>query len=123
MERKTRQRDAIWFALERASRPLGPQEVLERARQEVPRLGIATVYRNLKAMVAEARLRVVELPGVPDRYEVAGKDHHHHFHCRSCDGVFEVETCSDDFDQVTPAGFQLERHEVTLYGLCASCAA
>lgn len=122
MERKTRQRDAIWLVLERASRPLGPQEVLARARKEVPRLGIATVYRNIKALVAEARLRVVELPGVPDRYEVAGKDHHHHFHCRSCDGVFEVDTCSGDFDRVTPEGFQLERHEVMLYGLCATCA-
>lgn len=121
MERKTRQRDAIWFALERASRPLGPREVLEQAQREVPRLGIATVYRNIKALVAQAKLRVVELPGVPDRYEVAGKDHHHHFHCRVCDGVFEVETCNDDFDRVTPAGFHLERHEVTLYGRCASC--
>jgi len=105
MERRTRQRDAIWLTIERAERPLSPQEILEFAKSEVPGLGIATVYRNIKAFVAEGRLRVVELPGAPDRYEVAGKDHHHHFHCRSCDGVFEVETCSGDFDAVTPMGF------------------
>lgn len=122
MERRTRQRDAIWLALESADRPLAPWEILGLARVEVPRLGIATVYRNIKAFLNEERLRVVELPGAPDRYEVSGKDHHHHFHCRSCDGVFEVETCTADFDSVTPSGFKLETHEVTLYGLCSACS-
>jgi len=122
MERRTRQREAIWQTFERAARPLGPQETLELARSDVPGLGIATVYRNIKALVAEERLRAVELPGAPDRYEVAGKDHHHHFHCRACDGVFEVETCQGDFDAITPNGFSLEDHEITLYGLCARCA-
>jgi len=123
MERRTRQRNAIWLAFERAARPLGPQETLDLAQQEVPRLGLATVYRNIRALVSEGRLRVVELPGAPDRYEVAGKAHHHHFHCRSCDGLFEVETCQGDFDAITPSGFRLEDHEITLYGQCAACAA
>lgn len=123
MERRTRQREAIWLVIERAARPLGPMEVLDLARSEVPKLGLATVYRNIKTLVDEGRLRVVELPGAADRYEVAGKHHHHHFHCRSCDGVFEVETCSGDFDAITPSGFRLETHEITLYGLCSACAA
>lgn len=121
MERRTRQREAIWLTFERAARPLGPQEVLEMARSDVPGLGIATVYRNIKSLVAEGGLRSVELPGAPDRYEVAGKDHHHHFHCRTCDGVFEVETCQGDFDAITPQGFRLEDHEITLYGVCGAC--
>lgn len=122
MERRTRQRNAIWLAFERAARPLGPQEILVLAQAEVPRLGLATVYRNIRALVGGGRLRVVELPGAPDRYEVAGKDHHHHFHCRACDGLFEVETCQGDFDAITPSGFRLEDHEITLYGLCSACA-
>ena len=121
MERRTRQRNAIWLAFERAARPLGPQEALDLAQREVPRLGMATVYRNIRSLVSDGRLRVVELPGAPDRYEIAGKDHHHHFHCRSCDGVFEVETCQGDFDAITPSGFRLEDHEITLYGLCSAC--
>ena len=123
MERRTRQRDAVWWVIERAARPLGPHEILELARAAVPRLGIATVYRAIKALVGEGRLRVVELPGAPDRYEIAGKAHHHHFHCRSCDGVFEVDACPGDFEASTPEGFRLEEHAVTLYGLCSMCAA
>lgn len=122
MQRNTRQREAIWQALAGAGRPMAPREVLLRARDEVPGLGIATVYRNIRQMVKEGRLRIVELPGDPDRYELAGKAHHHHFHCRECDRVFEVESCTGDFQAVTPLGFELEHHEITLYGLCAHCS-
>ncbi|MFM7507657.1 MAG: transcriptional repressor, partial [Rubrivivax sp.] len=51
MERNTRQRTAIRDALQRARRPLLPQEVLLAAQAQAPRLGLATVYRNLKTLV------------------------------------------------------------------------
>ena len=54
LERSTRQRAAIRDAIEQAGRPLLAQEVLELACRHVPRLGIATVYRNIKAMMEEA---------------------------------------------------------------------
>lgn len=122
MQRKTRQRDAICEALERADRPLSPQEIHDAAQDSVPGLGLATVYRTIKALVEERWLRVVELPGAPSRYEVAGKAHHHHFHCRECDRVFEVEDCPGGLKHLAPAGFQHETHEIILYGLCPSCA-
>ena len=120
--RKTRQREAIRRAFEEAGRPIGPSECLRLASASVPRLGLATVYRNIRRLLDEGYLRVVELPGEPDRYETADKHHHHHFHCRVCDGVFEVEICPGGFSAMTPAGFQLESHEVILYGTCSDCS-
>lgn len=93
------------------------------ARGTLPRLGIATVYRTVKAMLEDGTLRAVELPGAPARYELSGKGHHHHFHCRACDGVFEVEACPGRMSGLLPGGFRLERHEIILYGLCAGCGA
>jgi Fur family ferric uptake transcriptional regulator len=121
MQRQTRQRDAIRGALAAAARPLSPQEVLSAAQRVLPSLGIATVYRALKTMLDEASIHAVELPGAPARYELAGKRHHHHFHCRACDGVFEVEACPAGIRGLLPGGFRLERHEIILYGLCAAC--
>ena len=117
----TRQRRAIRETFRQADRPLSPQEVLERARLRIQGLGVATVYRNIRGLVEERWLRTVELPGTPDRYEVAGKEHHHHFHCRGCDGVFEVENCPGRIDDISPEGFALEAHEIILYGLCEVC--
>jgi Fe2+ or Zn2+ uptake regulation protein len=64
-ERSTRQRAAIREAIEQAGRPLLAQEVLDLACLHVPRLGIATVYRNIKAMVEEGAIKQVLLPGEP----------------------------------------------------------
>jgi Fur family ferric uptake transcriptional regulator len=121
MQRQTQQRAAIRRAFDEADRPLSPQEVLQRATGSIPSLGIATVYRNIRTLVAENWLRSVELPGTPDRYEVAGKGHHHHFHCRCCDGVFEVDACPGPMTDLSPNGFILEAHEIILYGLCRGC--
>lgn len=121
MRRKTQQRDAIRTALQDAGRPLSPQEILDDARGQVPGLAIATVYRNVRALVDSGWLTEVALPGAPSRYEVADKDHHHHFHCRACDRVYEIEDCPGSFKNLAPDGFKPENHEIILYGLCAEC--
>jgi Fur family transcriptional regulator, ferric uptake regulator len=123
MQRETRQREAIRRAFLDAGHPLSPREVHERAAAEIQKLGIATVYRTVSSLLEQGWLVAVELPGEPARYERAGKAHHHHFHCRACDRVFEVEGCPGNLKTVTPKGFRLERHEFVLYGLCLDCAA
>jgi Fur family ferric uptake transcriptional regulator len=125
MERSTRQRTAIRAAITAAARPLTPQEVLELVRPSVAEIGIATVYRNLKSLLAEGEIEPVNLPGESARYETthAAHHHHHHFHCNTCDRVFDVEGCPGSMDQLAPKGFAIQRHELTLYGICAECAA
>lgn len=122
MERKTIQRQAIREAIEEASRPLSPQEVLDLARERVKQIGIATVYRTIKSLLAEGVLKAVDLPGEPPRYEPAGKHHHHHFRCRTCNKVYEIEGCPKDLKRMAPRGFRVEGHDLVLYGLCAGCA-
>lgn len=122
MQRRTRQRQAICTVFLEVQRPLSPQEVLELARVRVPSLGLATVYRTLKGLLEEGFLVPVELPGKVPRYERAGKAHHHHFLCRVCGRVYELEGCPQDVETLVPPGFLAEGHEVTLYGRCAACA-
>jgi len=121
--RKTRQRDAIRAAIAAAKRPLAPNEILESAQADVPKLGLATVYRNLRQMHEEAELTAVEVPGQGVRYEIAGLKHHHHFCCRDCGRVFDVQGCPGGLDGLVPKGFRLERHELLLFGLCDTCTA
>jgi Fur family ferric uptake transcriptional regulator len=121
MTRKTEQRSALQTVLRNAGRPLSAQEIFNDARQ-VAALGIATVYRNLKTLVEQRWLVEVTLPGEPTRYEIAGQAHHHHFHCRECNRVFDVPECPPDLRRMTPAGFVLHAHDVVLYGACEQCA-
>lgn len=122
MERSTRQRRAIRRVLLETRRPLSPREILELARRQVPSLGLATVYRNLRALVEEGAVVPVALPGEPLRYEAAGAGHHHHFLCRGCGRAFELPGCRLEADLDLPPGFSAEDHDVVVYGRCPDCA-
>lgn len=124
MKRRTSQRRAILQALEAAPGPITPQELLERASQQQEGLGLATVYRNLNALEEGGEVVAVHLPNDSTRYEPAGRGHHHHFRCESCEQVFELAaTCPVAVLEgvILPGGFKVEHHELTLYGRCPSC--
>ncbi|MCC6953760.1 MAG: transcriptional repressor [Deltaproteobacteria bacterium] len=121
--RNTKQRDAIRSAFEREDRPLSPEEVLALAKEESTQIGIATIYRSIKGLVAEGWLTTVELVGEPPRYERSGKHHHHHFRCRICNKVYDLEGCLGHLDRLVPQGFRVEDHHIILDGTCATCSA
>jgi Fur family ferric uptake transcriptional regulator len=121
MERITKQSTAILNAIQAAQRPLLAPEILEAAALEVPGMGMATVYRNIKSLVDNGMLTTVHLPGENPRYEPSHHHHHHHFHCTRCDKVFDVHDCPGDMQQLAPKGFTVESHEITLYGACETC--
>jgi len=120
-ERNTRQREAIRTAIVQARRPLTTQEILDAANAQVSGIGIATVYRNIKAFLLSGDITLVSLPGDVPRYEMSGHDHHHHFHCKRCGRVFDVHHCPGELRELAPPGFSVERHELTLYGVCSNC--
>ncbi len=127
MTRDTRQREAIRRTLAEARRPLSVSELYELAQAKVARLGIATVYRNLKSLHAGEEVVRVELPGRPPRWELApgpqqalGR-HHHHFLCRTCNKLYEIESCPADLQRLLPSGYVLEEHDILLRGQCQAC--
>lgn len=123
MQRNTRQRSAIRDAIAQADRPLLRHQVLDAARHHVPGLGIATVYRNLKLLVAEGELQPANLPGENPRFELVGHQlHHHHFQCRHCQRVFDVHACPGNLARMAPQGCTVEDHDLILYGRCKDCA-
>lgn len=119
--RNTSQRRAIREVFESSDRPLSTEEVLAAAQKHKPTLGIATVYRTLKMLIDEGWLKTVVLPGMPPRYERAGKSPHHHFYCSSCGRAFEVPCCGALLDTVVPDGFTVRSHDLVLYGACDQC--
>ena len=123
MQRNTKQRDAIIDVFRRSDRPLSVGEVHEFAAQTVDGISVATVYRNIKALVDRRRLEVIRLPGEAPRYERTGMDHHHHFRCNSCERLYDLNGCLGGVDALLPRGFRMESHDLLLMGRCASCEA
>lgn len=123
-QRRTRQRDLIVEIVRDAQGPLTVPEILARAQESLPNLGVATVYRTVKLLHEAGDVQTVILPTGETRYEPVGRGHHHHFHCRVCDEVFDLEDCPVVFpkDQEVARGFRVESHELTFYGTCPSCS-
>jgi Fur family ferric uptake transcriptional regulator len=119
--RNTKQKIAIRAAFVETDRPLSPEEVLSYAQRGTSDISIATVYRNLKTLVEEGWLVPVHLPGESPRYELSGKDHHHHFLCNDCGRVYELEGCIAAMKPKLPRGFRALSHDLLLYGICAAC--
>jgi Fur family ferric uptake transcriptional regulator len=121
MIRNTTQRNAIQDVFLRKDRPLRVEEILQTGSERVESLNQATVYRNLKLLVASGWLRTVKHPKLGILYERTGKAHHHYFHCRSCNNLFDLPGCALNEKDATPPGFITEAHEVFLSGLCSGC--
>jgi len=122
-QRRTQQRDAILRVIRDADGPLTVDEVHTAAQHQVSQLGIATVYRTVKLLLEAEEIRTVTLPDGQVRYEAADLGHHHHFRCRACGTVYDLDLCPIAFPEGTqlPGGFHVEDHEVTLYGTCPQC--
>ena len=59
--RQTKQRSAIHCSIRSAEGPLSIAQIHERAGEEIPGLGIATVYRAVKALREGGEIVAVEL--------------------------------------------------------------
>jgi Fur family ferric uptake transcriptional regulator len=122
MQRQTRQRQALRRVIGQSEHPLTAGEIQKLAGRSVRGLGLATVYRTIRAMVDAGEVRVVDVPGETPRYESAHKEHHHHFLCRTCERVYEALGCEDGRATLAaPPGFRVEGHEIVLRGVCGTC--
>ncbi len=51
----------------------------------------------------------------------AHEAHHHHFLCMQCDRVYPIHACPGSMSDLAPPGFEVQRHDLTLRGRCATC--
>ena len=105
------------------------EAVTARAREQDPRVSVATVYRTMK-LLAECGLAVARQFGDGQtRYEPSTRRHaeahdHDHLICTGCGAIieFESERISELQRRVARRhGFEVERRRVELYGRCAAC--
>lgn len=125
--RYTDGRRALVDVLLGARRPLTVDEILDRS----PQVRQSSVYRNLAVFEESGLVHRVAGHDEFTRYELAEEitGHHHHFACRDCGRVADVELPPDVEEALdrtlaelaTRAGISVEAHRLDLVGLCRDC--
>lgn len=120
--RVTPQRCAVYAnLLSRTDHPT-VELILRDLNQSLPISSQATVYSSLQALRDAGLVREVLLEEGVSRYD-ANVMPHHHFRCRCCSSIEDIEWSmlpSLSLDGVR-SNLQVERYEVTVHGLCDRC--
>jgi Fe2+ or Zn2+ uptake regulation protein len=122
--RVTSQRLVLLRALRELDRHVTAEELLGAAGERLPGLSLPTVYATLDLLVRLGLVRRIPSASSATLYD-AGALAHEHFLCRSCGAVVDVPGTADlrALRQAAErAGLTVDGAEVTLSGLCASCA-
>jgi Fur family ferric uptake transcriptional regulator len=122
--RLTPQRQAVLDAIAGHPGSFTVVDVYDRARRKEPSIGLATVYRTVELLRRTGSVRPLPGEGRP-AYVRCHPGHHHHLVCLSCGTVEETDLCAapSEAEVHKQHGFQVEAHEVDIYGTCARCAA
>ncbi len=115
--RETRQRSAIRNALKTADKPLQPKEIQDIASRTSPKIGLATIYRNLKKLEEEGLVEAVHLPGLARCYASPRKPGAILLYCEDSG---RAEFLPADSGKVSlpplPKYFKLQRYDLVLRG-------
>ena len=93
------------------------------ARRRLPNVGLGTVYRNLKALVAEGLIREVRHVDEAVRYD-GNTGEHYHIRCVTCGRVSDLPVSVDRrVEQRAQAAtnYAILGHEVEVQGICPNC--
>jgi len=122
--RATSQRVVMHRLLRDRNRHVSAEELLSDAGERLPGVSLPTVYATLELFEQLGIVRRVNGGGGTLLWDTRS-DAHHHMICSNCGRVEDMETPVDlDKARRTAArsGFQPDRAEVVVSGLCASCA-
>jgi Fur family peroxide stress response transcriptional regulator len=125
----TEQRRAIFAALAASREHPSAEQLFHTIQHRVPKLSLATVYKNLEALRAIGAVSDVNTLHEQGRYEAAlpgtgaGKPHHH-LVCVSCKKVCDLHAAALDAVRVprqSVNGFEVRAVRVQVEGLCPDC--
>lgn len=124
MERRSRQKEEIKRILSQKNFHPTIEELYAIAKENIPGVGIATVYRNIEKMLKKSEIVRIDIPGEASRID-GNTEKHYHFRCTSC-GVVEdvwidlpVEDYIRSIDPLRKA--RVLDHTLEFTGLCEKC--
>lgn len=99
------------------------ETVCERVREALPAVSLGTVYRVLKGLVEEGRVREISVPCAPARFDKTTGTHAH-FVCEKCGRVEDVGVDASEIVRAACRGCgeaEITEAEIIFRGVCCKC--
>jgi Fe2+ or Zn2+ uptake regulation protein len=122
--RMTKQRALILEVLRKNNVHPTADVVYEWVREQMPRISLGTVYRNLEILTTLGEIQTLELTGSQKRYD-GNPRKHYHIRCLHCGVVDDAPMAP--FNQLedklyNATVFTILGHRLEFLGLCPSCS-
>jgi len=121
--RMTNQREIILRELRKSKRHLSADELYDIVKKGMPRISLATVYRNLEILSEAGLIGKLEISGRQKRFDFDVSDHDH-IYCIVCHRVdnLNIERKIIDSRKIgTGAGYTVTGYRVEIIGICPEC--
>jgi Fur family ferric uptake transcriptional regulator len=123
--KKTYQKDLILETFLNTEGHLSVEDIYSLVKKRDKKVGIVTVFRTLKSLVACGIAREITLGDGLTRFEHSyHHPHHHHIVCTECHTA--IEFISPELERIQQEivekyHFQPVRHRFQIYGVCEDC--
>jgi len=121
--RMTNQREMILQELQKSREHLTADELYQRIRKKMPRISLATVYRNLEILSEVGLIQKLEVSGRQKRFDW-NTEEHDHIYCIHCHKVDNLKMDRDELGVKVPdtaSGYKLTGYRLEFSGLCENC--
>src|SRR5258708_21379954 len=125
LSRKARQREVVLAVVRSTMDHPTADWVYRQARRALPRIGLGTVYRNLKTLAEEGFIGEIHTGGHSARFD-GNTGRHYHIRCLGCGRVNDLPMSVDTrFEQEAgrAMNYRILGHQVEIQGLCPLCQA
>ena len=124
-KRTTRQLEQVFAALQGDHTHPFAHQIYQRVHRKLPRISLATVYRNLHSLVEAGKIHTLLLDEQGARFDPETSQHDH-FVCERCGRVVDLflrRARRPDLSSLAKQGYVVTTHSVTVHGMCQVCAA
>ncbi len=118
----TPQRLAIIELMDRYGH-ISVRDIYEKIKANFPSLSLATVYKNINAMMENNFIKELKIVGQDNKYELT-KEKHSHMICQECGSIEDIMIDTLGLKKSIPSdsGFLVEDISIQFFGKCKKCS-
>ncbi|AXX87524.1 Fur family transcriptional regulator [Malaciobacter marinus] len=98
-------------------------DLYKKLLEKFPSISLATIYKNINAMIEKVFLNEVKIPNAKSVYELV-KDEHSHLVCSSCGKIEDVDLDISNLvkEASSSKNYTINQASIIFAGVCPDCS-